>query len=139
MKILKSRKFLLTLIGLLLMVVAVITGSVHKECNEHTYGEERLVGKEGSNYLFRSVCTVCGEEKTATYMALLTFVDDDAKADALRHWENIIDATGITMTSAIPVAHIQEKENYEEILLKVLGEKTLQVFRSKTKEKNKII
>lgn len=28
----------------------------------------------------------------------------------------------------------EEKKNYEEILLKVLGEKTLQVFRSKTKE-----
>ena len=47
------------------------------------------------------------------YDAVLTFVDDDAKADALRHWENIIDATGIRMTSAVISGRVTETTDYE--------------------------
>lgn len=79
----------------------------------HQFGEEIPVGKGKDGYTFARVCTECGKEELIHYDALLTFVDDDAKMQAMLHWERIIDETGITMTAALIPGKIEETTDYD--------------------------
>ncbi|MBR5231956.1 MAG: polysaccharide deacetylase family protein [Clostridia bacterium] len=81
--------------------------------HSHVYGEEIPVGKSDKGYMFLKICEECGEEAVTYYDAMLTFVDDDAKMQAMLHWEKIIDETGIEMTAAIIPSWIKETTNYD--------------------------
>lgn len=104
-----------TLVCLLLAVslILAIACLFPLTCREHDYSEEVPVCKTGEGYLFRKHCTKCEKQVDVLYDAVLTFVDDDAKADALRHWEAIIDATGIRMTSAVISSRVTETTEYK--------------------------
>lgn len=101
------------LIGIcVIAVVVLVVAMLNSRCS-HTFGEEVPIGKEGQEYAFERKCSECGKQTVSYYDAVLTFVDDDAKADALMHWEDIVDATGITMTSAVIGSKVQDKAEYE--------------------------
>lgn len=78
----------------------------------HMYGTEMPVGKNDKGYVFKKVCQDCGEETYVYYDAIMTFVDDDAKTQAMVHWEKIIDETGITMTAAVIPGKVGDSTNY---------------------------
>ncbi len=94
---------------MLLAIALCVYFSLHL----HSYGEEIPVGKSDKGYTFLKICKECGKEKVTCYDAMLTFVDDDAKMQAIVHWEKIIDETGITMTSAIIPSRIEETTDYD--------------------------
>lgn len=96
---------ILVVLGILLALPMVL--------HTHSYGEEVPVGKTENGYTFVKVCDKCGKETHVYYDALLTFVDDDAKMQAMVHWEKIIDATGIEMTAAIIPSRITETTDYD--------------------------
>lgn len=79
----------------------------------HDYSEEIPKGKSEKGYLFVKTCQKCYCEKKTYYKSMLTFIDDDAKTEAMLHWENIIDATGIKMTSAIIPSKINDTTDYD--------------------------
>lgn len=96
----------------------------------HDYGEEIPAGRTDEGYLFLQICDQCGTVRHKYYSALLTFIDDDAKTEAMLHWERIIDATGIRMTSALIPGKIGDTTDYDSWvsyagwdLLDRLGEK----------------
>ena len=76
--------------------------------------EEMPLGKDESGYHYAQKCTSCSYEKRWQYDALLTFVDDDGKMQAMLHWERIIDATGIEMTAALIPEKIGEMTDYDK-------------------------
>lgn len=76
-------------------------------------GAETPLGKNEKGYAFLKVCRECGDAQIVYYDALLTFVDDDAKTQAMLHWEKIIDATGITMTAAVIPGKVGETTVYD--------------------------
>ena len=80
----------------------------------HHFEKEVPVGKTEKGYLFSKTCTVCGNTKNKFYDAMVTFVDDDGKAQALLHWERIIDATGIEMTCALIPGKIGATTDFED-------------------------
>lgn len=79
----------------------------------HSFGEEIPVGKSDRGYTFLKTCKECGKEQAVYYDAMLTFVDDDAKMQAMLHWEKIIDATGIEMTAAVIPGEIEDTTDYD--------------------------
>lgn len=82
---------------------------IYAEGDEHYSEEETLLGYQNEKYLFISECAVCKEKHLKEYDALVTFVDDDGKAEALAHWENIVDATNIRMDSALITSRVKTK------------------------------
>lgn len=78
----------------------------------HTFGEEIPLGKRNDEYVFLKVCSQCGREEQVYYDAILTFVDDDGKMQAMVHWERIIDATGIKMTAALIGSQMCDETDY---------------------------
>lgn len=83
------------------------------EQENHIYGEEIPLGKTDKGYVYVKTCEECGEETEVIYDALLTFVDDDAKMQAMVHWERILDETGIEMTAALIPGKIEETTDYD--------------------------
>lgn len=81
--------------------------------HQHDYGEESPVGKSHEGYVFSQTCATCGHVNQRTYAALVTFIDDDAKTEAILHWERIIDATGIEMTCALIPGKIGDTTDYD--------------------------
>ena len=81
--------------------------------HEHTFDEEIPLGKNERGYAFLKHCTECGQGEIVYYDALVTFVDDDGKTQAMLHWEKIIDATGIKMTAALIPGKISEETDYD--------------------------
>ena len=79
------------------------------ESHIHEVRKEEMVGFRDGQYVFRGQCSVCGAEVVKGYDAVVTFVDDDAKTDALLHWEKIIDSTGVRMNSALITGKPKEK------------------------------
>lgn len=106
-----KRKYWFGLIGICAVLLVAIGLYVNR--HTHTYGEEIPIGKGANGYTFMKTCTDCGEETLVHYDALLTFVDDDAKMQAMLHWERIIDETGITMTAAVIPGKVPETTDYE--------------------------
>jgi len=98
-----------------LAAVAVLLSSVVWTASicQHDYGEETPVGKTDEEYLFVQTCRLCGDVRERYYTALLTFIDDDAKTQAMLHWEKIMDATGIKMTSALIPGKIGDTTDYD--------------------------
>lgn len=109
MKIKKSRK----LLCLILAVVTVITAVTIAFGHRHSYCEELPIGKNSKGYAFVKICDKCGKNKFKYYDSLLTFVDDDGKTQAMKHWERIIDETNIKISAAIIPSKIEEKTDYD--------------------------
>ena len=101
--------------AVLLVAVAVLFASVGWAASicHHDFGEEVPLGKTEDGYLYRRTCSLCGLTEEHTYAALLTFIDDDAKTQAILHWETIMDATGIKMTSALIPGKIGDTTDYD--------------------------
>ena len=74
----------------------------------HTPWKETLIGFNDGKYEFCCICESCGAEYTKYYDAVVTFVDDDGKADAVNHWERIVDATGIKMNCCLITGKVNE-------------------------------
>ena len=83
------------------------------DCKKHKYGKEMPVCNNNDGYKFEKTCSLCGAVKSVYYDAMISFVDDDGKVDALKYWERIMDATGINVTSAIIPSRIPEITDYE--------------------------
>jgi len=108
-----SRKHLIIL-GVSVFCVVVITILLSGSLHFHKYGKEIPVGKAENGYLFTKTCSDCGTVKNKYYDAIVTFVDDDGKTQALLHWERILDATGIEMTCALIPGKIGNTTDYED-------------------------
>lgn len=85
---------------------------VPEEPHVHAF-EEIPLGKGENGYAFLKTCTGCGAQETVCYDALLTFVDDDGKTQAVLHWERIMDATGIRMTAALIGSQLGPETDYD--------------------------
>jgi len=107
-----KRKYWFGMLGVCAILAVAISLYAHRHI--HSYGEEVPIGKGANGYTFVKTCTECGEETLVHYDAMLTFVDDDAKMQAMLHWERIIDETGITMTAAVIPGNVQETTNYDQ-------------------------
>ncbi len=83
-----------------------------EKCTSHRYGEEEAVCKDSKGYKFEKSCLYCDKTEYVYYDAVITFVDDDAKVDALNHWERIMDETGIKMTSAVIAGKVKDTTKY---------------------------
>ncbi len=81
--------------------------------NACIFGEEIPLGKTQQGYKFEKVCQHCGKKEYVYYDSILTFVDDDAKMQAMLHWEKIIDATGINITAALIGKQMREQTDYD--------------------------
>jgi hypothetical protein len=81
-------------------------------CKTHLFDEETPVCKDNNGYKFEKNCIFCDETEYVYYDAIITFVDDDAKVDALNHWERIMDETGIKMTSAVIPSKVKDTTKY---------------------------
>jgi len=103
------KSFALLLAVLLVLVTCGVLFAVY--C--HDYGDEVPLGKTDKGYLFVQTCSRCGRVQERYYRSLVTFIDDDAKTAAMLHWERIIDATGIRMTSALIPSKIRPTTDYE--------------------------
>lgn len=91
------------------------TVALHMEdeaCITHKFNEEQPVCKDNKGYKFEKNCIFCDETEYVYYDAVITFVDDDAKVDALNHWERIMDETGIKMTSAVIPSKVKDTTKY---------------------------
>ena len=111
MNILKKTNKITLLIVFSIILIAVslfIVLVLHK----HNFTEEIPVGKTSKGYTFSRTCKDCNKTKYRHYKSMLTFIDDDAKTEAMLHWEKIIDATGIKMTSAIIPGKIKDTTDY---------------------------
>lgn len=106
------KKIIWTTLAVILLVLGILLYQA-PEGHTHVFGEEIPVGRTDAGYGFLKVCGECGEGEMVYYDALLTFVDDDAKMQAMVHWEKIIDETGITMTAAIIPSRIEETTDYD--------------------------
>lgn len=98
-------------LSLSLLMAPVPAAAVH----QHSFGEEVPVIYNGFYYIYQAACVECGYEGYRYYDALVTFLDDDGRADAMEHWEHIIDQTGIKMTSALPtgkITQVTDNKNY---------------------------
>lgn len=102
-----------TLALVLAVVLVLVTAGVLLAAYCHDYGDEVPLGKTDRGYLFVQTCRRCGRTQERYYTAMLTFIDDDAKTQAMLHWERIIDATGIEMTSALIPGKIQPATDYD--------------------------
>lgn len=98
----------------LAVVLVLVTSGILFATYCHDYGDEVPFGKTDKGYLFVQTCSRCGRTQERYYTAMVTFIDDDAKTAALLHWERIIDATGIRMTSALIPSKIQPTTDYED-------------------------
>lgn len=109
-KVNKQHILIISLLGLaaVICIVLFLCG-----LHIHHYGEEIPVGKTNQGYLFIRTCDKCDNIKQKYYDSIVTFIDDDGKTQALLHWEKIIDATGIKMTSAIIPGKIGETTDYD--------------------------
>ena len=90
-------------------LLVFLKGSGSASEHTHLFGEEIPVVYNGSYYVFKAVCGICGQEEYRYYDAAVTFIDDDGRADAMEHWERIVDQTGIRMTAALITGRITEK------------------------------
>lgn len=97
----------------LAVVLVLVTCGVLFATYCHDYGDEVPLGKTDKGYLFVQTCSRCGRTQERYYTAMVTFIDDDAKTAALLHWERIIDATGIRMTSAVIPGKVQDVTDYD--------------------------
>ena len=97
------------------IVSEIITLNVLKKqpCKNHSFLSEVPICNNDGKYKFETKCKNCGIVKTNYYDAIISFVDDDAKADALYNWERIMDATGIRITSAVIASKVTETTKYE--------------------------
>lgn len=100
-------------ITLLVFLVAISVAVTSFDFHIHQYTEEVPLGKTDQGFLFQKNCNKCEKTKRCYYDSIVTFIDDDGKTQALLHWEKIIDATGIKMTSAIIPGKIGETTNYD--------------------------
>ena len=111
----RERKDWMLPVWLVLIVGVVFAGTfLLRKPHVHNFSKERPEGKDASGYRFVQYCCGCSETKVLYYDALLTFIDDDAKTQAMLHWEKIIDATGIEMTAALIPGKIGNKTDYED-------------------------
>lgn len=106
-------KKLIIFISLLVFLAAITVVFTLFVFHVHQYNEEVPVGKTDQGYLFLKTCDKCEKTKHCYYDSIVTFIDDDGKTQALLHWEKIIDATGIKMTSAIIPGKIGETTDYD--------------------------
>lgn len=110
----ETKKSLLILLALVVLIAGVFGATILlKKPHRHDFGPERPMGKDEKGYRFVQYCCGCNETKERYYDALVTFIDDDAKTQAMLHWERIIDATGIEMTAALIPGKIGKTTDYE--------------------------
>lgn len=99
---------------LFLLPILIITGTLFLyPRHTHTFSEEVPLGRDERGFTYIKMCTECGHSETVIYDALLTFVDDDGKTQAMVHWSNIIDKTGIKMTAALIPSKIEKTTDYD--------------------------
>ena len=108
----KKLSYFSDLLWALAIILALCLYAFFSYC-EHTTFEESPIGKNEYGYMYNRTCTNCGVNWHKKYKAIVTFIDDDGRTQAMLHWEKIIDATGIPMTSAIIPKKIKDTTNYD--------------------------